>query len=565
MKNETKICQNCKNDFVVEPDDFGFYEKMDVPVPTMCPRCRRIRRLSWRNDITLYSRGCSLCAKKFVSIYSPDKEFKVLCPKCFHGDDWNPYDYGLDYDQNKSFLEQVVNLHKNIPLLGVVNDNDIASVNCLYTNDVAFSKNCAMVFVAWRLENVFNSSHLATGKDLSDCTYIAEESSYTYDGVMVNNVSNCKSLYWSNSCVGCYFSYDLRGCNDCFICFGLRNKKYYFKNKKYTKDEYKTILESYKLDTRIGYKKTKEEFKKFINKYPRKFAELRNCVNCSGSDMIRSKNTHDASFASFSEDSRYIHNGVSFKSTYDCTGAGETELAYECITPDNSYHSIGTIESWKNSYVAYCIDCHSSQNLLGCVGIKKGEYSILNKKYSKEDYNILYNQIVKDMKERGEWGEFFLIKHSPFGVNETQAIKELNFSREEALTSGYKWQDKIQETKGKETISQDEVPDSIQDVNDNITNEILGCIKCGRNYKILADEFLLYRRLSIPIPTECFFCRNQEREKMRGGYDLINRQCDCVQGNHDHTGRCGNKFETFFTEKESRPIYCEKCYQQEIY
>jgi RNA polymerase subunit RPABC4/transcription elongation factor Spt4 len=38
---ETKNCQNCKKDFNIEPDDFSFYEKMKVPVPTWCPECRR--------------------------------------------------------------------------------------------------------------------------------------------------------------------------------------------------------------------------------------------------------------------------------------------------------------------------------------------------------------------------------------------------------------------------------------------------------------------------------------------------------------------------------------------
>ena len=185
-----------------------------------------------------------------------------------------------------------MDLYKSMPMLGVVNDNDIASVNCLYTNDVAFSKNCAMVFVAWRLENVYNSSNLAAGKDLSDCLYVVEESQYTYDGVMINNVSNCKSIYWSTSCVDCYFCYDLRGCNDCFMCSGLRNKNYFYKNIQYSKEEYKNILESYKLNTRSGYKKARMEFEDFSKNLPRKFAELRNCVNCSGSDMIRSKNTH---------------------------------------------------------------------------------------------------------------------------------------------------------------------------------------------------------------------------------------------------------------------------------
>jgi DNA-directed RNA polymerase subunit RPC12/RpoP len=45
METETRICQNCQKDFIIEPDDFGFYEKINVPLPTFCPECRYIRRL----------------------------------------------------------------------------------------------------------------------------------------------------------------------------------------------------------------------------------------------------------------------------------------------------------------------------------------------------------------------------------------------------------------------------------------------------------------------------------------------------------------------------------------
>jgi len=30
---ETRNCQNCKKDFIIELDDFGFYEKIKVPIP----------------------------------------------------------------------------------------------------------------------------------------------------------------------------------------------------------------------------------------------------------------------------------------------------------------------------------------------------------------------------------------------------------------------------------------------------------------------------------------------------------------------------------------------------
>ena len=54
MKQEIKQCNNCKQDFTIEPDDFGFYEKIKVPAPTFCPECRYIRRLLDRNEYNFY-------------------------------------------------------------------------------------------------------------------------------------------------------------------------------------------------------------------------------------------------------------------------------------------------------------------------------------------------------------------------------------------------------------------------------------------------------------------------------------------------------------------------------
>ena len=33
MESESKVCQNCKKDFIIETEDFNFYEKMKVPAP----------------------------------------------------------------------------------------------------------------------------------------------------------------------------------------------------------------------------------------------------------------------------------------------------------------------------------------------------------------------------------------------------------------------------------------------------------------------------------------------------------------------------------------------------
>ena len=40
MDQETKQCEKCLQNFAIQADDLPFYEKMDLPLPTMCPNCR---------------------------------------------------------------------------------------------------------------------------------------------------------------------------------------------------------------------------------------------------------------------------------------------------------------------------------------------------------------------------------------------------------------------------------------------------------------------------------------------------------------------------------------------
>ena len=66
MPSETKICQNCKKDFIIESDDFSFYEKMNLSAPGMCPDCRAQLRLSFRNERTFYKTRVKRCMNLFA-------------------------------------------------------------------------------------------------------------------------------------------------------------------------------------------------------------------------------------------------------------------------------------------------------------------------------------------------------------------------------------------------------------------------------------------------------------------------------------------------------------------
>ena len=115
QKPETKNCQNCKNDFTIEVDDFSFYKRVKVPPPTFCPECRMIRRMSFLNDRNFYRRKCDKTGEMCVSLFPQNFETPVYSPKAWWTDDWDAIDYGQDYDFSKPFFEQFKELMKRVP------------------------------------------------------------------------------------------------------------------------------------------------------------------------------------------------------------------------------------------------------------------------------------------------------------------------------------------------------------------------------------------------------------------------------------------------------------------
>ena len=94
---ETKQCQNCHEDFIIESDDFAFYKKMQVPAPTWCWECQMMCRLAFRNERMIYKRKESLGGKEVISIFSQDKPITVYSQEYWQTDKWDPMQYGQDY------------------------------------------------------------------------------------------------------------------------------------------------------------------------------------------------------------------------------------------------------------------------------------------------------------------------------------------------------------------------------------------------------------------------------------------------------------------------------------
>ncbi len=562
---EKRNCQNCKNEFVIEPEDIKFYEKMQVPPPTFCPECRFQRRLAFLNFFNLYQRKCDLCKKEIISMYSPDKVNKVYCPACFWSDNWNPLDYGRDYDFSRTFFDQFKELWSEVPLLGLSLDVP-TSKSSPWNNHAGHLNNCYLLFHADYCENsAYGYFHERT-KDVFDSTAVMD-SELLFDSMHSYKNSRCVGL--RNQVTGCIDSAFLRFCFNCTNCFAsanLRNQKYYIFNKPHTKEEYFEEIKKWDLGSYKTYKEIQKQAEEHWKTFPPKPVQDERTINSSGSHYFQSKNCKNCFEVFGAEDSKYlwmIHGNT--KDSYDVSSWGNNmSLCYE---GSNIGENISGVKFCQETGInvmnaEYCKLCNGS-NIFGSVSVRKGANVILNKRYEKEEYEKLRAKIIQHMNEmpyvdkKGrvyKYGEFFPVELSPYAYNETIASNFFPMTKEQILENGYKYKEP-EVRKHDTTMKAENLPDHIKDASDSILSEVIKCQKCERGFRIIPNELKFLRDRNFPLPRECPFCKiekkfNQWVKDLR----LIPRVCV----------ECGANFETEFTEEEAPVVYCKKCYQKEF-
>ena len=456
-----------------------------------------------------------------------------------------------------------------------------------------------MVFLAWKLEDSMYSHYVIDGRGFVDCLSSWGGSDTVYEGILADQCYRCRYVYYSTALSESAFCLDCRDCSDCFMSTGLRHKQYYFKNQQYTKEEYQKILKEYRLDTFGGVERAKKEFAGMLYAKPRKFASLRNCVDSTGDYLANCKNIRNGFVLQRVENCRWVESSDAPKDSYDLSTGGELEQCYEGITPDHSYQSRFAIFAWGNRDVSYVDGVHSSTDVFGCCGLKNSQYCILNKQYSKEEYGEMLQKVREHMDQMPyvdknsvayRFGEFFPAELSYFGYNESAAQDHFPLAEEDARKRNFCWREKLQMTIGKETMRSTELPDAIADVTDSITNEILACTECGRNYRIVVQELEFYRKMKIPLPRKCFYCRHRARVNFRNPFRLWHRTCMCPgtksqapstsakggsatggksqyenTATHPHgESPCPTEFETSYAPDRPEIVYCESCYNSEV-
>jgi len=579
MQPETKVCQNCKQNFTIEPEDFNFYEKIKVPPPTWCPECRMVRRIAFRNERTLYKRNCDLCNKSFIGMYPTGTLFPVYCRNCFISDEWTADNHAVEYDFNKPFFSQFLKIFEKVPRPNIIHYR--TNTNADYSNIIADVKNVYLSSSILNSENIYYSYATDESRDVVDSCFSTKlELCYENTDCLRNN--SCAFLFKSKECINSFFLFDCANCISCFMSSNLRNKKYVFRNGQMKPGEYKQALEAENISNCSSVLKLKEEHKNLVKSSIHKFANIIKSENVSGDNIMNCKNTHFAYGVYNDENCKYIARVFASKDCYDLYGCTTGELLYESIVPGFQSSCNNFCNFADNLHESFYSDlCKSSKNLFACIGLRNKQYCILNKQYTKEEYEELVPKIIKHMNDmpyvdkKGriyKYGEFFPPELSPFAYNETIDQEYFPLTKKEALEKGYKWKDR--EARNYQIdIKTEDLPDNIKDVTDDIINKVIECEhrgacneQCTEAFKIISDELQFYKRMNLPLPRLCPNCRHYQRLKQRNPLKLWHRVCMCDKENHhNHKGKCEVEFETSYAPDRPEIVYCEKCYQQEVY
>ncbi len=557
---ETKVCKHCWVSFEITDKDLEFLNKLSpkfngesfqIPPPTLCPDCRQQRRLSFRNEKTIVFRTCDLTWKKIFSMYSPDKKYKVYHYEDWFTDKWDAKSYWKDFDFSKSFFEQFHELDLVVPKMSLSNLN---MENSDFVSQAWHCKNCYLIFNADMDENCYYWKNIFLSKYCVDSFWVWE-SEQCYNCIRCIQCFDVKNWMYSYNCRECNYVFSCIWCNNCTWCVSLNNSEFSIFNIKYSKEEYFKKLE----------KLTKEDIENWYQNLFRNFpknalVDVKNSEDILWDLISWSKNIYKSFEIANSRDVRYSTNIVNSEDIFD--------VNYFWVWLSKAYEW-SVVWYWSNLY--FCFDCWNNvdnliycffcvnwvKNCFWCFWLHSNEqYCILNKQYTKEEYEELVPKIIEYTKKTWEWWEFFPSSISPFGYNETVAMEYFPISKEKALKEKFNWYDyEAPFPKVDKIIPASKLPLDIKSIPDDILNWAIECEITKKPFKIIAQELDFYRKHNLPIPRRHPDQRHLDKMALRNPRKLFDRKCD----------KCWVLIKTTYNPDKKEIVYCEKCYNKEIY
>jgi hypothetical protein len=515
----------------------------------------------WRNGRILFRRTDAASGKEIFSGFPEGVNCKVFDLDYWKSDSWDALEFGREYDFGRPFFEQYRELLYAVPW---PSKSVQRMVNSDYCDQAGDFKNSYLCFNGDRMEDSAYTTQCTDGKFCFDCS-LCNENELCYECVSVNGSYKTAFSQDCENCMEVWFSKNCIGCSNCFGCVNLRDKSYYFFNEKCAREEYEKKVLAMDVTSHDGLQKVTQKAENFFLGFPHKYYHGFRTVQSDGDYLRNVKNVKSSYFADDAQDSKFLYNVyLSIKDSYDYGPWGNaSSQMYECLTcGEQCNQEKFCFESWPACRaIECCCFCRSCSDCFGCVSLKKKQYCILNKQYTKEEYETMVPKIKKHMDKmpyidkKGrvyKYGEFLPEEFSPFAYNETVLQDMLPLTKEVAVAEGYAWRD----TSAREFIttkSAADLPQDISEVDDSIIKEVIQCKDCKRAYRIIVSELQFLRRMKLPAPRICVSCRQARRAALINPPQYYDRQC----------AKCGEEIKTSYAPERPEIVYCESCYQQE--
>ncbi len=256
--------------------------------------------------------------------------------------------------------------------------------NGYFSFDTSYSENIIYIFDSFKAVNCYDGDYVV-------------ESENCYECVDVFRVYNCAYLNYCARIYDSYFCYDCNDSHHLFGCAYLNHKEYCIFNRQYSKKEYeKKVAELLK---RLP-EENLAEMKKLLEHFPVTSTLVSHSENCEYTNHVHySRNLYLCFDAAHCENSAYLYDAAHDKNCFDLYQTFKSELSYECVDCSRLYNCFFMKDCEGVSDSGFCENCYDSHHLFGCVNLRNEEYCILNKKYSKEEYEKRVKEILDSFRE----------------------------------------------------------------------------------------------------------------------------------------------------------------------
>lgn len=480
--------------FRLSEQEIEYCERNLIPLRSSCATERLRQILLFRSSPHLYHAVCAISGERVVTVVPPASGYRVYDSSLEA--ELNAEQYARPYDFTRGFFEQFEELARAVPYFSRVGI-PASSENCDFCQGTIWSKNCYLCFRAVKAEDCLFSRYVRTVKDLVDCVW-AIESELAY---ACSNITRCYDVAFCEHCIDCSasrFLSDCIGCRDCICCVGLRNAEYCVENQQLSRDEYEQTLAQLGLESHARCDSWLARLESLKGANPRtEFVDR--CEDSTGNYLVGCASARNSYLAYDCVDIESCVGVSTLSSSFFAVGHGSrSELLYSCEVVGDQAYDVRFSVSCQNSVqnLEYCLNVsNGSAHCFGCVGLRRGSYSILNRQYSKADYQEFTDRIRTQMRVQGEYGQFFPRRISPYAFNSSEASDFLPLSEPEARRRGFRWDPDEPTTNG----SAPQIPDRLSEFTDHDLTQSFCCAASKRPFRVQAQELNFHRRMGIAL------------------------------------------------------------------